>query len=254
MTFSTETIDEIASAAKALGVEPAALLAIAEVESGGKAFALVSGRREPLIRFEGHYFDRRLSAQKRQQARVQGLASPTAGAVANPATQAARWRLLGRAAAIDHQAAHESASWGIAQVMGAHWRWLGYQDVDALVAEARSGVAGQIRLMMRYIEKSGLTAAINRRDWEGFARGYNGPDYKRGGYDTKIAAAYEKYRARYGGSQTANPTRPETSSDRPALAKPVAGQARPLPQPGSNSDQTIWQRALSYVQALFGMR
>ncbi|MGB3391144.1 MAG: N-acetylmuramidase domain-containing protein, partial [Pseudaminobacter sp.] len=74
MTFSTETIDEITSAARTLGVEPAGLLAIAEVESGGKAFAMVAGRREPLIRFEGHYFDRRLSAQKRQQARAQGLA------------------------------------------------------------------------------------------------------------------------------------------------------------------------------------
>lgn len=254
MTFSTETIDEIASAARTLGVDPAALLAVAEVESGGKAFALVAGRREPLIRFEGHYFDRRLSAQKRQQARTRGLASPTAGAIANPATQAARWRLLARAAALDHKAAHESVSWGIAQVMGAHWQWLGYADIDALVAEARSGVAGQIRLMMRYIEKSGLTAAMNRRDWEGFARGYNGPDYKRGRYDTKLAAAYEKYRARYGGNHITKPASPETSSDRPALAKPAAGQARPLPQPGSNSDQTIWQRALSCVQTLFGVR
>lgn len=195
MSFSNEIIAEITAAAGKLGIEASALLAVAEVESGGRAFALVEGRREPLIRFEGHYFDRRLTGQKRQRARAEGLASPMAGAIANPATQAARWRLLARAEAIDHQAAHESVSWGIAQVMGAHWQWLGYADIDALVTEARSGVAGQVRLMMRYIDKSGLSNALRRHDWESFARGYNGPGYKRGGYDVKIAAAHDKYSA-----------------------------------------------------------
>ena len=33
----------------------AALLAVAEVESGGNACAVVNSRKEPLIRFEGHY-------------------------------------------------------------------------------------------------------------------------------------------------------------------------------------------------------
>ena len=51
--FSDETRSEIERVAERIGVEPAALLAIAEVESGGKAFAIVGGRPEPLIRFEG---------------------------------------------------------------------------------------------------------------------------------------------------------------------------------------------------------
>jgi hypothetical protein len=89
-------------------------------------------------------------------------------------------------------------SWGIGQVMGAHWAWLGYADVDALVAEARCGVAGQVRLMARYIEKAGLAAAVRRRDWEAFARGYNGPQYRRYGYHRKIAAAYHRFRAESG--------------------------------------------------------
>ena len=59
--FSKETIREISAVANTLDIEPAALLAIAEVESAGKAYALVKGRKEPMIRFEGHYFDRRLS-------------------------------------------------------------------------------------------------------------------------------------------------------------------------------------------------
>ena len=83
--FTQETISEITAVAREIGIEPAALLAVAEVESGGKAFASVEGRLEPLIRFEGHYFDRRLTPAKRETARREGLASPLAGAVINPA-------------------------------------------------------------------------------------------------------------------------------------------------------------------------
>ena len=77
--------------------------------------------------------------------------------------------------------------------MGAHWAWLGFADVDALVAEARSNAAGQARLIARYIEKAGLSAAIHGHDWEVFARGYNGPGYKRFSYHVKLAAAYQRH-------------------------------------------------------------
>ena len=193
--FSREVIAEITAVAADMNLEPAALLAIAEVESAGKAFAVVEGRNEPLIRFEGHYFDRRLSADNRKAARAAGLSSPTAGSISNPTTQLARWGLDARAAAIDRKAAHESVSWGLGQVMGAHWAWLGYADVAALVAEARSGVGGQARLMARYIDKAGLGQSIRKRDWAAFARGYNGPAFARNGYDRKIAAAYKRYSA-----------------------------------------------------------
>jgi len=207
--FSEDVRKEIAAAADGLGLEPAALLAIAEVESAGKAFATVRGRAEPLIRFEGHYFDRRLPVDKREAARQAGLASPEAGRIANPAGQAARWAMLERAAAIDRKSAYESVSWGLGQVMGVHWAWLGYASVDALVAEARESVAGQARLMAHYIDKAGLVGAVNARDWAAFARGYNGPDYKRQGYDRKIAAAYRKY-ASAGGAAAASDDRQRT--------------------------------------------
>ena len=190
---SQDVIEKAAAAARQAGLEPAALLAVAEVESAGRAFAVVDGRQEPLIRFEAHYFDRRLDAAKRAVARAQGLAAPVAGAVANPAAQAARWRLLRQAAAIDAKAAYESTSWGLGQVMGAHWALLGYAGVEALVAEARSGAAGQFALMVRYIDKAGLKDALHRQDWAAFARGYNGPGYAGNGYDRKIAAAYRRH-------------------------------------------------------------
>jgi hypothetical protein len=191
--FARETAEEIGKVAEEFGIEPAALLAVAAVESAGNVFAVIEGRQEPLIRFEGHYFDRRLSGAALERARAEGLASPQAGAVRNPGSQAARWRLLERAAAVSHQAAYESVSWGLGQVMGAHWAWLGFGDVDALVAEAREGASGQARLMARFIEKSELAEALRKHDWEKFAHGYNGPGFRKNAYHTKLAAAYRRY-------------------------------------------------------------
>lgn len=191
--FTQPIADEIREVAIQFNIETAALLAVAEVESGGAAFVMVDGRQEPLIRFEGHYFDRRLSGNALAVARTAGLASPNAGAITNPASQAARWRMLGRAAAIDRQAAYESVSWGLGQVMGAHWAWLGFQNVDALVTEARAGAAGQARLMAKFIDKAGLRSSLLAHDWEAFAHGYNGPNFRKNAYHTKLAAAYRKF-------------------------------------------------------------
>ncbi|TKT77526.1 N-acetylmuramidase domain-containing protein [Aquamicrobium sp. LC103] len=191
--FSQAVFKEMEIAARRLGVEPAAIAAIAHAETGGKTHAIVNGRAEPLIRFESHYFDRRLSGARRDRARREGVSSPIAGAIANPPSQTSRWRLLRLAAGIDHKAAHESVSWGMGQVMGAHWAWLGYGSVDQLVETARSGVAGQLELMVRYIEKAGLSPALRDRNWTAFARRYNGPDYRKNAYHTKLARAYARY-------------------------------------------------------------
>jgi hypothetical protein len=191
--FDQQTITAARAHATAIGVEPAALLAVIELESAGVVTARIGDRDEPLIRFEGHYFDRRLKGAALERARREGLADPRAGAVTNPSTQIARWRLLNRAIEIDAVAALESCSWGVGQVMGAHWQWLGYDRVEKLVNTARSGVAGQIGLMALYILKADLAGALRRRDWAAFARGYNGPGFAKNGYHTKLAAAYRRH-------------------------------------------------------------
>ncbi|WP_370318591.1 N-acetylmuramidase domain-containing protein [Oricola sp.] len=192
--FSAEVKREIEAVARETGLEPAALLAIAEVESGGRAFAVIAGKKEPLIRFEGHYFDRLVDDGKRVKARAEGLASPSMGTVKNPASQAARWTMLDKAMAIDRSAALQSVSWGIGQVMGSHWKALGYGSVEDLATEARSGVSGQVRLMLRFVEANGLIGTIRRHDWAAFARTYNGPRYKVHRYDSRIAAAHTKHK------------------------------------------------------------
>ena len=63
--LSEDNRNEIIKLAKEKGIPAAALLAVCDVESGGKVFSKVNGRDEPLIRFEGHYFYRLLGAAKR---------------------------------------------------------------------------------------------------------------------------------------------------------------------------------------------
>ncbi len=191
--MNSEFENAVVEIAAKLNIEPAAFMAVAMVESGGVTGALVDGKMEPLIRFEGHYFFKRLSGLERVKGRREGLASPVAGAVKNPNVQAARWHMLARARAINEAAALESCSWGLGQVMGAHWRWLGFENVAALVAVARSGVTGQLDVMARFIEKSGLDLALRNKDWAGFAVGYNGPNFRQGSYDRKLREAYDKY-------------------------------------------------------------
>ncbi len=194
-TFDTESYRQIVDIADQNGIKRASLLAVAWVESDGVPYWSINGRQEPAIRFEGHYFDRILGKRnpaKQALARARGLASPRAGAIRNP-PNAKRYELLQRAKEIDTDAAVESCSWGSGEVMGAHWRVLGYSSAGALETSARRGVAGQVDMMVRFIVHNNLKDELNSQDWAKFARGYNGPNYAAGGYHTKMAAAYRKF-------------------------------------------------------------
>ena len=103
--FDDATITAISEIADRLACHPAALLAVGEIESGGRTGATVRGRFQPLIRFEGHYFDRFLKGDALETARLAGLADRKAGAIKNPRSQTARWDMLDRAIAIDRTAA-----------------------------------------------------------------------------------------------------------------------------------------------------
>lgn len=191
--FDSQTIAALTTMAKEAEIDAAVLLAIAEVESGGRALYNVNGGKEPAIRFEGHYFDRRLSGRLRDYARSNGLSAPVAGKIRNPKSQGERWLLLERAMGLNKKAAFESTSWGLGQVMGAHWQWLGYPTVEDLVAEARGSVAGQARLMLRFIEKAELLEVLKDCNWREFARRYNGPAFARNEYDKRMAEAYQRW-------------------------------------------------------------
>lgn len=182
------SVDKIIQAiANEYAIPFANLRAVVQVESNGVFSAKVNGRDEPLIRWEGHYFYRRLSGAPRERAVAQGLASPRAQAIANPNSQELRWnRLLLPAAKINRVAAYESCSWGLGQVMGSHWRALEFASVDEFVSLVRDGIDGQIRLMLYYCVKNNLIGELKRGDFTAFARAYNGPNFRQNNYDGKM--------------------------------------------------------------------
>ncbi|WP_279482230.1 N-acetylmuramidase domain-containing protein [Aureimonas sp. SK2] len=177
--------------------------AVVDVESGGKAFTEVTdrfGRKLlwPLCRFEGHLFYRFLSGDQRDRAVRQGLASSKTeakGGIKNPKSQQARYDLWRRACEIDEDAATAACSWGVGQVLGSHWRVFGLKSPQDILAKATAGLEGQLELIFDYCAAFGLVDELQRGDWTAFARGYNGPAYRQNKYDTKLAAAAEKYGA-----------------------------------------------------------
>lgn len=193
--FNRSIIAKVSVIAEKRGIEPAALLAVAEVESGGKPLWNVRGKSMPAMRFEGHYFYRLLKGNKAKLARAvkAGLANPKTGGVKNPASYEARYALLERAKKIDVAAALSSCSWGLGQVMGSHWKKLDYASPQALVAEASSGIDGQIEVMARYIDKFGLVDELQSLGFASFAAQYNGPNYRINDYDGKMKRAHARY-------------------------------------------------------------
>lgn len=191
--FSLIVRQQIQAVAEKNHINPAALLAVADVESAGTAFWTVNGRSVPPARPEGHYFYKYLTGAKRARAVKEGLANPRAGALKVPSNRAAVYSRIDRMIAIDENAALMSCSWGLGQVMGSNAKALGYANAKAMV-DACASVAGQVECMWRFIKINHLADEIERRDWKGFARGYNGSGYAKNGYDRQIARAFEGYR------------------------------------------------------------
>ncbi|MEM6743381.1 MAG: N-acetylmuramidase family protein [Pseudomonadota bacterium] len=172
-----------AAAAQRIGCEPAAVLAVAQVESRGHGF-LPSGR--PAVLFERHIFQR--YSRGRFARTHPHLSNRTWGGYG--AGGEAQHHRLAEALTLDRAAALQSASWGQFQIMGLHWEGLGYASPDAFVAAMCDGLDAQLDAFLRFIETNRLAEALHARDWATFARRYNGPAYARNRYDVKMAQAY----------------------------------------------------------------
>jgi hypothetical protein len=100
---------------------------------------------------------------------------------------------LARAAELDQNAALQSASWGIGQVLGENFQAAGFSDAGSMVTAMCGAEDAQILAVCKFLTSSGLDRALRNHDWAGFARGYNGPNYVKYSYDTKLLQNYQKY-------------------------------------------------------------
>ncbi len=188
------TTEQIEQRAKKLGIEIATLRAVLEVECRGSGFNI---DETPVILFERHVFRQRLIANGKSTIADQAmrkrpdLCSRSAGAYGLPAVQHDR---LNEAAQFHRDSALESASWGLGQVMGYHWKSLNYSSLQIFINAMYQDEASQLDAMCRFIEKNNLIAALKRKDWKAFAKGYNGAEYAKNQYDVKLANAYKKWK------------------------------------------------------------
>lgn len=190
---------DLIAAARRLDVELAAIKAVNEVESRGSGF-FAPGK--PAILFERHIMRRRLlliegdedlngrvaQLQRDYPALVNSRAGGYAGGLAE-------YPRLARAKMIEHDAAIESASWGLFQIMGFHWSGLGYASATDFEQAMQASEANHLDAFVRFIEADpALHKALKARKWAAFARIYNGPAYARNLYDTKLARAYSRHK------------------------------------------------------------
>ena len=174
------------NAAEELDVDVPAIKAVAEVESGPHGAFLPSG--EPVILFERHKFHKFTNGK--YDALYPDISNPKAGGYGAVSRQHIR---LQRAAALDRDAALQSASWGRFQVMGFNWKPLGYASLQSFINAMYRSEADHLDAFLRYVKVNGLIDELRNHKWAAFARGYNGPEYWKNSYDSKMALAYKKH-------------------------------------------------------------
>lgn len=173
-------------AAKNLGAPVAAVKAVLEVEAprgGFQADGQVS------ILFERHKFSKH--TRGRFDKKHPDISNPIAGAYGPYSIQHAK---LARAAALDREAALMSASWGKPQILGSNWAEAGAESLQDFMNKMHESEGSQLDLFVGFI-KANKTRwnALKALNWAEFARLYNGSNYRRFKYDTKLAAAYKKF-------------------------------------------------------------
>lgn len=175
-------------AAKQYSVEIAALKAVVEVESAGRAF---DKDGKPVILFEAHWFS------YYTKGKYDGQYPRISSAKWNRSLYKvgkAEWDRFYQAAGLDNKAALLSTSWGLGQVMGFNYKNVGYRTVEEYVSATSFSASNQLDIMLRFIAGQGLIEALQKKDWAKFAYVYNGEGYKANDYDGKLSRAYVKHR------------------------------------------------------------
>ncbi|HCQ47226.1 MAG TPA: peptidoglycan-binding protein [Achromobacter sp.] len=182
---------DLIAAAERLGVPLASIKAVNEVESRGRGF-LPDGR--PVILFERHVFWKQLVAHDVDPAQYgerPAILSRQRGGYAGGAAEYVR---LAYAMQIHAAAAQEAASWGSFQIMGYHWKALGFTDIESFVATQHRSEGDQLATFTAFVlADAPLHRALKAKKWAQFARLYNGPAYAENLYDIKLARAYARF-------------------------------------------------------------
>jgi hypothetical protein len=178
------TSDGLAKACSSLGVHAQELWTVLSVETSGCGFL---PDRRPQILYERHIFHRLTQGRYDDG----DISDPSPGGYGPRG--AAQYDRLARAIAKDRNAALQSASWGIAQIMGENYVAAGFRSVEDMVAALSASEDQQLAAMAAFLLHAGLHTSLQAHDWTSFARGYNGPNYVINRYDMRLSGEFQKY-------------------------------------------------------------
>ena len=183
----TLTEEDYTKAASLLNCSKAAVRALVKIEANGRGF-LKDGR--PKILFEPHWFG--YYTQYRYNRSLPQLSSRSWNRrlYRQGGTQ---WQKLERAMRLDEASAIKSASYGLFQVMGFHYKTCGYGNPKQYYDAQFTSEFEHLRCAIAFIKSKNLDRHLRSLNWAAFAYGYNGSGYRANRYDTKLAAAYRSY-------------------------------------------------------------
>lgn len=194
---------DIVAAAKKYGLEPAAIAAVRQVESGGPGFA-ADGKI--IIQFEPRWFERFFNGFE--------IANGVSNQAVEWAAFNAAWKIPGLDKATKRTAqtaAMLATSIGAFQIMGFHFARLGFKTVGAFWDYCKAGEANQLDCLMRFIatdtpyifaakyggdgKRYTMASALKARNFGAFAFRYNGALWQGNNYGAKMSAAYNSFNA-----------------------------------------------------------
>lgn len=190
--------DDFRLAALLLDCETPALKAVQKVETAGRGGFVAPGK--PQLLFEGHIFWSQLKLRKIDPVPLQAA---NASILYPKWTKShykggiAEYARLDQARKINADAANASASWGMFQIMGFQYTVCGFKTVAQFVEAMCESERSQLLVFCRFITKNPqMHAALQSKKWATFARLYNGSEYAKNQYDTKLLNAYRAYAAK----------------------------------------------------------
>ena len=184
------TEDDFREVAERIGVEVAAIKAIVDIEAGPSHEGF-SAPGKPLINFDLTMFRR--FATRRGVNLSQYSQSHSVVFNSHRGSQIKANARLDAARSIDSDAAVEGTFWGMFQIGGFNWKKCGAESLDDFVMRMSRSERDQLDMFVEFVDNSGLLKYLKSKDWESFARGYNGPAYARRNYHTRMASAYARH-------------------------------------------------------------
>lgn len=197
------TQEQFKIAADIIGCEPATIKAVYEVEAAGRGY-LLDGRVK--ILFEGHRFWKQLikvgvnpSAFIKTHSEYK-LVLYQSWTKINYVGGVREWNRMSSAIEVckimnlSPELALLSASYGSFQIMGENFAACGYLSAQDMISNYNmGGEAEQLNSFIRFVKKNHLDDELISKNWDAFAKGYNGTAYRLNNYHKKLYIAYLKY-------------------------------------------------------------